>query len=44
MKPKGIREWFLKFSNLLIDFIPKIIGITTACKWAKNKRGRNKLI
>tara|TARA_Y100000991_G_C21671264_1_gene221066 strand:- start:263 stop:418 length:156 start_codon:yes stop_codon:yes gene_type:complete len=44
IKPKGIIKWFLKFLNLLIDFIPQIIGTTTACRWAKNKRRKNKLI
>ena len=38
IKPKGIKIWFFIFLNLLIDLIPKNIGIITACKWAKNKQ------
>ena len=44
IKPKGIKKWFFIFLNLLIDLIPKNIGTTTACKWAKNNRKKNKLI
>ena len=32
------------FLNLLIDFIPRNIGINTAWKWAKNRIGKNKII
>ena len=44
IKPKGIILLFFKCLNLLIDLIPKNIGITTACKWAKNKIKKNKII
>ena len=44
IKPKGIIELFLIFLNLLIDFIPRNIGINTAWKWAKNRIGKNKII
>lgn len=42
IKPKGIKIWFFIFLNLLIDLMPKNIGKTTACKWARNNRKKNK--
>ena len=44
MKPIGISELFLIFLNLLTDLIPRIIGIITAWKWAKNKTRKNKVV
>ena len=44
VKPKGINVLFLIFLNLLIDFIPRKKGISTAWICAKNKIKKNKLI
>ena len=43
MKPKGINSFLLMCLNLLIDLIPKNIGMIAAWKWASNKIEKNKI-
>ena len=44
IKPKGIILFFFISLNLLNDFIPNIIGMTAAWKWANNNIEKNKII
>ena len=43
IKPKGINLFLLICLNLLIDLIPKNIGIIAAWRWANNKIEKNKI-